>query len=96
MLPGFNQYFRELMRLAQGHNIVTPVGMEPRTCRFGVRRSTKRHLVVWNDDDDDDDDGDDDDDDDDFDNHDDDGDGDDDDDDDDDGDDDDDDDDLSG
>ena len=30
-LPVFNQYFRELMRLAQGHNTVTPVCIEPRT-----------------------------------------------------------------
>ena len=28
------------MCLAQGHNTVTPVGIEPRTSRFGVRRST--------------------------------------------------------
>ena len=39
-LPGFNQYCRELMCLAQGHSPVTPVGIEPRTSRFGVRRST--------------------------------------------------------
>ena len=30
---------RELMCLAQVHNTVTPVGIEPRTSRFGVRRS---------------------------------------------------------
>ena len=30
-LPGFNQYFRELMCLAQGYNTVTLVGIEPRT-----------------------------------------------------------------
>ena len=35
-LPGFNQYFRELMCLAQGRNTVTPVGIEPRTSRFRV------------------------------------------------------------
>ena len=28
------------MCLAQGHSTVTPVGIEPRTSRFGVRRST--------------------------------------------------------
>ena len=28
---GFNQYFRELMCLAQGHNTVPHVGIEPRT-----------------------------------------------------------------
>ena len=39
-LPGFNQYCRELMCLAQAHNTMTPVGIEPRTSRFGVRRST--------------------------------------------------------
>ena len=31
---GINQYSRELMSLAQGHNTVTPVGIEPRTSRF--------------------------------------------------------------
>ena len=31
MLPGFNQYCRELMCLAQGHNTVPPVGIKPRT-----------------------------------------------------------------
>ena len=36
MLPGFNQYCRELMCLAQGHNMVPPVGIESRTSRFGV------------------------------------------------------------
>ena len=35
-----NQYCRELMCLAQGHNTMTPVGIEPRTSRLGVRRST--------------------------------------------------------
>ena len=39
---GLNQYSRELMCLAQGHNTVTLVGIEPRTSRFGVRRSTTR------------------------------------------------------
>ena len=38
--PGLNQYCRELMCLAQGHNTVTLVGNEPRTSRFGVRHST--------------------------------------------------------
>ena len=28
------------MYLVQGHNTVAPVGIEPRTSRFGVRRST--------------------------------------------------------
>ena len=28
------------MCLAQGHNMVTPVGIKPRTSRSGVRRST--------------------------------------------------------
>ena len=36
---GFNQYSRELVCLAQGHNTVTLMGIEPRTSRFGVRRS---------------------------------------------------------
>ena len=39
---GFNQYSRELICLAQGHNTVTLVGIAPRTSRFGVRRSTTR------------------------------------------------------
>ena len=39
-LPVLNQYCRELMCLAQGHNTVTHVGIEPRTSLFGVRRST--------------------------------------------------------
>ena len=43
-LPGFNQYCRELMCLAQGHNTVPPVGIEPRTSRFGVRCSTTIQL----------------------------------------------------
>ena len=40
MLPGFNQHCRELMCLAQGHNMVLRMGIEPRTSRFGVGRST--------------------------------------------------------
>ena len=39
-LPGFNQYCRELMCLAQGHNMVMPVRIELRTSGFGVRCST--------------------------------------------------------
>ena len=39
-LPGFNQYCRELMCLAQGHNKVTHVGIEARTSLFGVPHST--------------------------------------------------------
>ena len=35
-LPRFKQYCRELMCLAQGHNTVPPVGIEPRISRFGV------------------------------------------------------------
>ena len=35
MLPGFNQYCRELMCIAQGHNMVPLVGIEPGTSRFG-------------------------------------------------------------
>ena len=35
-LPGLNQYCRELMCLAQGHNTVPLVGIEPRTSLFGV------------------------------------------------------------
>ena len=36
-LPGFNQYCRELMCLAQGHNTVMPVGIESRTSiQFGT------------------------------------------------------------
>ena len=31
---------KELMCLAQGHNTVAPLGIEPRTSRFGVRRPT--------------------------------------------------------
>ena len=50
-LPGFNQYCRELMCLAQGHNTMSPVGIEPGpTSRFGVRRSTTtppRSLVIY-------------------------------------------------
>ena len=41
-LPGFNQYCRELMCLAQGHNKVTHVGIETRTSLFGVPHSTTR------------------------------------------------------
>ena len=33
-LAGFNQYCRELMRLAQGHNMVPLVGIEPRISQF--------------------------------------------------------------
>ena len=33
------------MCLAQGHNTVTLVGFEPRTSRFGVRRSTTIFTV---------------------------------------------------
>ena len=39
---GFNQYSRESMYLPQGHNTVTLVGIEPRTSRFGLRRSTTK------------------------------------------------------
>ena len=35
MVPVFNQNCRELMCLAQGHNMVPLVGIEPRTSRFG-------------------------------------------------------------
>ena len=38
------------MCLAKGHNTVTPVGIEPRTSRFGVRRSTTmppRSLIYY-------------------------------------------------
>ena len=53
-LSGFNQYCKELMCLAQGHNSVPLVGIEPRTYRFGVRccttmssRSLERlHLML--------------------------------------------------
>ena len=38
-LPRFNRFCRELMCLAQGHTTVTPAVIEPRTSRFGVRRS---------------------------------------------------------
>ena len=37
--PGFNQYCRELMCLAQRHNKVTHVGIETRTSLFGVPHS---------------------------------------------------------
>ena len=40
MLPGFNQYCRELMCLTQGHNMVTLVRTKLRTSGLGVRRST--------------------------------------------------------
>ena len=33
-LPVFNQYCRELMCLAQGHNTMQLVGIEPRTSQF--------------------------------------------------------------
>ena len=47
-LTGYNQYCRDLMCLAQGHNTATPVGIEPRTSRFGVRRSTtKPPLLIF-------------------------------------------------
>ena len=39
-LLGINQYCRELMCLAQGHNTVTPVGIKTRTSRFGVYSAT--------------------------------------------------------
>ena len=39
MSAGANAFW-ELMCLAQGHNTVPLVGIEPRTSRFGVRRST--------------------------------------------------------
>ena len=49
-LPGFNQYCRELMCLAQGHNKVTHVGIETRTSLFGVPHSTttpsRKHVRV--------------------------------------------------
>ena len=49
-LPGFNQYCRELMCLAQGHNKVTHVGIETRTSLFGVPHSTttpsRKHIRV--------------------------------------------------
>ena len=35
-LPGFNQFCRDLTCLAQGHNTMTPVEIEPRTSRFRV------------------------------------------------------------
>ena len=31
MLPGYNQFYRELMCLAQGHNTMPPVGIESKT-----------------------------------------------------------------
>ena len=39
-LPGLNQYYLKqgLMRLAQGHNAVTPVGAEPTSPVLGYRR----------------------------------------------------------
>ena len=33
---GFNRHSGEFLCLAQGHNTVPPVGIEPRTSRFGV------------------------------------------------------------
>ena len=46
---GFNQYFRELMCLAQGHNTVPHVGIEPRTSRFEVRHwlPKVRNVRSW-------------------------------------------------
>ena len=44
---GFNQYSRGSMCLAQGHNTVTLVGIEPRTSRFGVRHSTTRPILAY-------------------------------------------------
>ena len=35
-LSGINQYSGKLMCLVQGHNTVPPVGIKPRTSRFGV------------------------------------------------------------
>ena len=40
---GFNKYSRELMCLAQGHNSMTLVGIEP---RFEVRCSTTTHCFI--------------------------------------------------
>ena len=41
-LPGFNQYCRELMCLAPGHNRVPLVGIKHKTSPFGVPHSTTK------------------------------------------------------
>ena len=43
-LPGFNQYCRESMCLAQGHNTVPLVGIEPRTSQCGVRNYPEEYC----------------------------------------------------
>ena len=40
MFLDFNQYFGESECLTQGHNTMPPLGIEPRTARFGVRCSS--------------------------------------------------------
>ena len=47
-LPGFNQYCSELMCLAQGHNTVTPVGIEPRTIKCCIPMAAYINVVyIW-------------------------------------------------
>ena len=43
-LPGLNQYLARLNDLAQGHNIVTPVRLEPAAPRSCVKHSTTELL----------------------------------------------------
>ena len=44
-LPGFNQYRKQgLMCLAQGHNVVMPVRVEPATRRSRVKHSFTEPL----------------------------------------------------
>ena len=43
-LPGLNQYLAWINVLAQGHNTVTPVRLEPATLRSRVKHSTTEPL----------------------------------------------------
>ena len=43
-LPGLNQYYARINVLAQGHNAVTPVRLEPAAPRSGVKHSTTEPL----------------------------------------------------
>ena len=43
-LPGMNQYYARINVLAQGHNAVTPVRLEPAAPRSQVKHSTSEPL----------------------------------------------------
>ena len=43
-LPGLNQYLARINVLAQGHNAVTSVSLEPAALRSRVKRSTTEPL----------------------------------------------------